>query len=283
MEINVVLRYLICLVLLPTGAIAAAWTLPEDLAQHIVTYRYYSTDQFFDARGKKQDKRGHYRKHEAQYYGEYGVTDRITTGLSLIASREKDIPRIDAFDLNNASSAETISISGLTRSDVFARYQLYRDNRNALSVQGTVTMPALYTEELPNTIVKDDWAGEIALSAGRNFAWLGQYHFVDLQAGYRYRRGILGNQINMQATLGLRPYADWLVLAQWRQTAAVGGINYAATTITGQNDHDLTVAQLSLAHNIHEQVTLEVGGFSHIDGRNTGAGGGGMVSVWLRF
>ena len=67
---------LLCIILKLTffsEANAGAWTQAKGNSQHIISYRYYTTDRFFDVDGELTDKRGRFTKHEVNYYNEYGL------------------------------------------------------------------------------------------------------------------------------------------------------------------------------------------------------------------
>jgi hypothetical protein len=279
------LALLVTLTFLPSFALAGAWTLPKKTQQHIITYRTYETTSYFSGDGKRRDKRGNYTKQEVNYYNEVGVTNFWTLGSSLTGSRTTDVERFDSFTPfgETTEATRTLELAGLTRSAFFARYQLHRDEDYALSVQPLVALPALYTTTVPEGVTKDPFEMEISATVGKNFALMGQNHYAEIQAGYRYRSGILGNQTLLRTTLGISLNENWTLMPELNYTGLVGGVNYAATTITGQNDYSLTTPQFSALYRVTDSVRVQAGVFSHAAGRNTGAGGGTLLSLWIQL
>jgi protein XagA len=274
-----------CVLLFAHHAFAGSWTLPEGEKQLILTTRFYATVNYFDGQGNLQAKRGRYRKREVQQYGEYGLSDVWTLGANVAYSSAKDVTRADAFALGDdpAASDRSISISGLNRAELFARYQLYRDDVYAFAVQPLVALPPWYVRNQPDGIPADPMEAELAVLGGRNFSLFGQSHYADFATAYRVRGQSLNDQLRFHAAIGLNLNERWTLLPEFDHTQNLGGITFATTTITGQNDYDLSKAQLSVLYHLSSRFSLQGGAFSHVDGRNTGAGGGGLLSVWIRL
>ena len=268
---------------LAANAYAGAWTLEKGKRQHIITYRTYATVAYFSGDGERRDKLGRFTKHEVNVYSEYGVNDNLTAGLSLFVSRSSDISRANAYYALEESTPMThsIELSGLRRSELFLRSQLYRDDTYVFSLQPVVSLPGYYTHRSEGSAIADafEWGGDAL--AGRNFSFLGRSHFADLSAGYRIRGDGLGDQYRLHGGVGLSLDDDWTLLPELDMTVAASGIHLATTTITGQNDYDLTKAQLSAVYKVNDAIRLQGGAYAHIAGRNTGAGGGALFSVWI--
>jgi hypothetical protein len=274
-----------CILFFAQGAYAGAWTLPEGEKQLIITTRFYATVNYFDGNGQRRSKNGRYRKYELQHYGEWGLSDAWTLGANVAYSRAEDVSRADAFALSDdpAASGRSIKISGLNRAELFARYQLYRDDTYAFAVQPLIAFPPWYVRNLPEGVPADPMEAELALLGGRNFSWFGRSHYVDTSLAYRARGQSLNDQLRFHAALGLNLDERWTLLPELDHTQNLGGITFASTTITGQNDYDLTKAQLSALYHLSPRFSLQGGAFSHVSGRNTGAGGGGLLSLWIRL
>ncbi|NET71335.1 MAG: hypothetical protein F6K62_10520 [Sphaerospermopsis sp. SIO1G2] len=274
-----------CLLLLPAQLSAGAWVQPKGQTQNIVTYRYYETDEFFDLSGDERDKNGRYTKHEIQYYAEYGWRDTITLGTSLFMADETDTQRFisrDPFTGALAEQERVLELQGLHRSDIFLRYQLYRDDVYAVAIQPLLTLPAAYTGGVPRQVVEEDGALELGIMGGRNFTWLGRTHYVDTRLAYR-QRFHADDQILMEALAGFRVANRWTVMPELQYTAAVGGVDSRLTTIAGQNNYDLLKLQISALYQVNDKFGIQAGVFTHADGVNTGGGGGALLSLWLQF
>lgn len=269
-----------------THAFAGSWTLPKNAKQHIVTYRYYSADEFYTAQGKRRDKNGTFRKHEIEHYFEAGLTDTLTLGWSLALSHENDRQNNNDFNpLTNqtVSVSREITLEGVSRIEPFARFQLYRDNHYALAIQPSVKFPSLYANELPAEAQPDEWEGELALQGGRSFIWLNHSHYIDTSLGYRYRDGELGNQYRAIATFGSYLTPKFGTLLQLQHIEAIGAIDANFATLSGSNNFDLTKLQISGLYEILPNIALQLGGSADIDGVNTGRGTSVFSGLWFTF
>ncbi len=279
------LRYTACLILglMVSDAYGGAWTLEKGKQQYIVTYRSYATVAYFSGNGDRRDKLGRFNKQEVNVYSEYGVTNDLTAGVSLFVSRSSDVSRANAYTAfeESAPMSSKIELSGLRRTELFLRSQLYRDDAYVFSLQPVVSLPGYYVTHSEGSAIADAFEWGADAMGGLNFSLLGRMHFADLSAGYRVRGDGLGDQYRLHAGVGLSLDDDWTLLPELDTTISATGIHLATTTITGQNDYDLTKAQLSAVYKVNDRVRLQGGIFDHVAGRNTGAGGGGLLSVWI--
>lgn len=269
-----------------TPVLAGSWVLDEGAQQHIITYRYYDADRLFNLQGEERNKNGVFRKQSLEYYSEYGLTPAWTIGATLIASREEDkqdITRFDTFTRQNITSQRMLEVEGLSRIEPFARYQLYRDNDYALAVQPTVKLPSLYAGGLPPQAQPDEWEGEIALLAGANFSLLGRTHYADSRIGYRHRQGALGDQWIANATLGLSLDEDWTLMPQLETITSADTLDQNFATLSGSNNFDLMKGQISVLYRVADGMHVQAGYFVDIQGKNTGAGSGTLLSLWLSY
>ena len=114
----------------------------------------------------------------------------LTVGSSLFLAKETDK---QLFDVQNSppngitTIERVIDIQGINRADVFARYQLYRDDAHAVAIQPLLTLPSAYEGRLPAEVVEDEGALELAVLGGRNVRLLGNNHFIDGKIAYRQR------------------------------------------------------------------------------------------------
>lgn len=268
---------LLAFIATPIAVNAAAWTLDKNTRKHFITYRYYSTDEFFDIDGDKRDKNGKFTKNEIEYYTEYGWTPKLTVGMTLAATKEED-------KQNFANAPQRIlEIDGVTRIEPFLRYQLYRDDLYALAVQPSIKLPSLYTESLPPEAQEDKLEVELAMIGGRNFNLLNRSHYAETKLAYRTRQGQLGDQYIMEGRLGLSLSEDWALMPEIQYTRSVDDVRRNFSTLSGSNDYNLLKGQVSLLYSINDKTSIQLGAFKHLDGDNTGAGGGGLVSLWLTF
>jgi protein XagA len=277
---------LLCILGLPSIAVSGSWTLPKGTSQRIITYRYYSADQFYNSQGKKADKDGTFRKHEIEQYYERGVTDWLTIGQSFAVSNEHDQQNTSRFNpLTNQRefAVRDITLEGLSRIEPFARMQLYRSNTVAIALQPSFKFASLYANDVPAEAQADEWEAEMAVQFGHNFTLWSHPHYIDTSLGYRHRDGNLGNQYRAAFTLGTawRDDVDVLLQAQHIESASHIDTNFA--TLSGANNFDLTKLQLSGVYDITPRIALQLGASKDIDGTNTGSGSSIFSALWLRF
>jgi hypothetical protein len=54
----------------------------------------------------------------------------------------------------------------------------------------------------------------------------------------------------------------------------------AAFTESASNDYNLVRLQLSAVYAFTPTISVQVGGFSDVDGKNTGEGNGALLALW---
>lgn len=250
---------------------AGAWVQPAGHFQLIHNVVFYSTGESFAPDGHRRDDPG-FRKLEVNPYLEYGASDDWTLGTSFF------FQYLEQDDAKGGS----LSNRGLGEMEWFARYQLLREHGYALAIQPLVNLPGHYFDKRGPIAGREDWDAELAALSGYGFSWRGRHHYVDAKAAYRYRSGPLRDQYRLSAVAGLQLDDDWQVMPELHFTGrAQGGAN--VLSLGGQNDYELLKAQLSLVWRFNEHYALQLGGFRHIAGKDTGAGGGAMVAVWTQW
>jgi hypothetical protein len=246
---------------------AGAWTQEKGKAQLIVTATHYTTDERYDDSGIKRSQPD-YHKSELNPYLEYGVTDTLTAGANLFLQHADD-------------SADSSSSLGDT--ELFLRQRIFKSERYVFSLQPMVKLPSPTGGDDTPAIGSEHPDLGLDAQLGVNFNAFGRTHFADLSAGYRHRFGTPEDQILFSGTLGLNIAERWTVMPQLNQTLRATRPNVATFTQSPQDDYSLTRASLSAVYKISEERSMQVGAFSHIDGKNVGAGHGAMVSYWLNF
>ena len=148
-------------------------------------------------------------------FAEYGVTDRLT--LQLKADWQKGE---DAF----------VEYEGRGPIEIGATWQLFRDDRNAVSLYGGYGRAGegRNADYAPPGVGEHDW--EARLSAGRSLGprWGMDRSFVEIQAARRLRDG-LPDETRVDATAGARFGGGWMALGQalaGRRTAAPAGCRW---------------------------------------------------------
>lgn len=261
----------ISLVLLAQTALAGAWTQPEGRRQLIQNVVFYSTSDAFNASGDRVDV-PRFSKFEINPYYEVGMSDATTLGISGFVQylRQKEQSEGKADNL------------GIGETELFVRQRLYAGQGFAFAVQPLLKLPSHYRSDNAPVAGRANWDAELALLGGYGFSWLGQSHYIDLKAGYRYRSERLEDQWRASAALGVgvTPRVRLVPELHWTGRVRSGG---TVDSLSGQNDYDLLKAQISAVYSFSEEYGVQVGAFRHLAGEDTGAGGGVMVALWRQW
>jgi len=148
---------------------AGAWTLEEHKAYHKVAANFFTSDDTFGASAEGFEE---FTDYTVNYYGEYGLTDRVTL-ISQVPVRRSE----------NIANGESFTNFGVGDVDIGIRYRL-ADAKWVLSSQFLYKAPFLYDDDddLPLGNGQSDF--EFRLQAGRS---LYPYGYIGLEAGYRFR------------------------------------------------------------------------------------------------
>ena len=261
-------------IFISTEVYASPWNIDVDESNNFATYRYYSTNEYFDLHGNKQRKNSDFSKKELQVLSEYGLSENWNIGFNLFGNNQID----------SNSHKTNYELTGISRTDLFARRQLYRNDDYAISSQMSVSLPAYYTNKnADGKVLYEKLAAELALFAGYNFEALGQHHWAASKIAYRHRTGVFDDQYLLSTQMGLRVHEKLAIIPEINITQSAKEIATPLNSIAGDNNYNLTNAQISVAYDITDNVSLQLGLFQHVAGKNAGAGGGGFLSLWLEL
>lgn len=245
---------------------AGAWPQPDGHWLAIETFSdYRAATQGYNQFGQPTG-RGSYTQYELAPYIEYGLTPRWTVGFQ---------PR--AQEVVQSGLPGTRGATGLVQVNLWARYALFRDSWNVLSVQGQVGIPGIQSRSSP-VLAQPGAEYEARVLFGHAFRLPGGWSgYTDLETGYRIEENGWADQIRGDATLGIRPAPGWLFLAQSFNTVSVGQAS------PGGSDYNLYRVAFSVVHDLTRHVALQVGMWHDAAGRNIALGNAGFAAVWLRF
>lgn len=257
--------WLLCL--LPSIAFAGAWTLEEDQWQLIETGSYYGTNRYVDSKG---DSYGGftYQKWEEKPYLEYGLTPDITLGATTtIPYIQQDIPGVSYYTW------------GLADTEFFVRKRMFFDGDNVISIQPLIKIPGPYDSDSPVPLGQGQVDAELRALYGHTFS---EDLYVDAEIAYRHRFGFPGDEIRLAASAGYFVTSWWQVVLKSDAIFAVNGADDLGFISNGFN-YDLVKLQLSDIFWLSDSIAVELGLFQHVYARNTGAGGGVLLSLWFRL
>lgn len=202
---------------------------------------------------------------EAQSYGEYGLTDRLTLLGQISAERYAlTAPSADVY-------------RGLDYANIGLRARLYSNEPWTLSAQATLFAPGARDATRPAQMGNTGGTAELRLLGGYNFNLGGTPGFVDGEIGYRLRAAGPPSEWHGDATLGLRWTPKVMALFQLFNTFSQGG------GAPGFPAWRSSVAQASLVYALDEHWSVQLGAFATLATVNTNSQRGAIVAVWRRF
>ncbi|MGM0452168.1 MAG: hypothetical protein ACQERN_03255 [Thermodesulfobacteriota bacterium] len=185
---------LIAAVLAMTAApvFAGAWTRAKGSSYNRVSINYYFSDENYinDSDRLAYPENGEFEDYYANYYLEYGFTDRLTAIGSFNykwLKKEDDTIKMETWGVGDA--------------DVAVKYRLY-DGFGVCSVQGLYKIAAFYDEDdrLPLGNGQSDF--ELRLMYGKSL-----YPFIpgycNFEAGYRWRNSDPSDEFHFLGEVGI--------------------------------------------------------------------------------
>lgn len=253
--------------LLPVIAQAGAWTQPQGKGIAITNLTYYSTSNYYDSAGQKQSQPT-FTKYEFQPYLEYGLTDAITLGGSAY---------LDAVKQSGESN------QGLADPQFFIRGQIYRDDRQVVSLEPLLKLPSSFAHSVSPQGGSKSTDYEFSLRYGRNQPLITTRDYMDFRLGYRARTQGLSDQIMLDAATGIKLDDTWEITPAIRATLATSPKDAASYSENGDLDYSLLKAELGALYHVSQGRALQATLFDHIAGVQTGGGVGASVGFMQAF
>ncbi len=214
-----------------------------------------------------------FEKIDFRPYIEWGFHDDITLGFS---------PSLQYLFQDNLATID--SNLGLSSVEFFLRTPLWKSDSGIISLQPLIAINNPFNNNTLPALSKNQADVEIRLQYGQNLSFGGYKYFTNQEMGYRKRMGKISDEVRFESTIGLKPYEEWLILGQvtgimsFSDKGALSSANALNTA-----GYKLLNAKISTVIPLEKDISLEVGYFKHIYGRNIGAGGGFLTSLWLTF
>jgi hypothetical protein len=248
----------------PSAAWAGAWTLPQGTGQWFATVTASEANNYFDGSGLASTPR--YDKDEAQVLIEYGITDRLTAIVD---------PGVQHIDIGAPTSAER---SGLGYTEFGARYGFVEDPTWVFSGQATLRLPGTTDTSNPAAVGYTDVEADLRLLLGHNFKLADMPAFFDVEVAERARTGGYPSEFHADATLGVKVFPRWLLLAQSFNVISEG----SGMSIFG-GSYEYYKFQLSAVYELTPTWSLQGGGFTTYAGSNALQENGLIFGVWHQF
>ncbi len=251
---------------------ASGWAQKSGKWLVIQNNSFYYNNRYFDESGKNKSLGGYYRKYELNPYFEYGVTDEITVGANLFASRAEQ-----------QNSSGYFSNYGVGDSEIFSRFRLWQSGGFSFSTEAMVKLKSFTNEQKQPQIGSKNYDIGGGLSGGYGFSAYGENHFVNVDAGYRHRYGAPHDQLKFAVTAGVSLNKKWQIIPQVFVTSSTGKPQQALFTQSSSDDYNLTKLQISALYKVSSELSLQAGVFKDIAGRNVGDGRGGFFAIQKSF
>ncbi|PXA80289.1 hypothetical protein DMC25_21215 [Caulobacter sp. D4A] len=240
---------------------AAAWTQPKGGAEVIVSLRAQDSTHGFDAGGGAVDIVD-YRKTELQAFAEYGLTDRLTLGLQGSVRRLRTA---------NGRADEPGHI------EVGVRYRLLARDGWVMSNQTSVRLPGGDADPGAAQKGSPDAEYDSRLLVGWSGTLGGREVFADVQGGLRRRDGDPPDERRFEATLGVRPRRQIMLMGQAYAVSSLGA---------GQGGYEAyryLNLELSAVYALPAGWSAQAGLTGTASGRNALRERGAVVALWRRF
>jgi hypothetical protein len=244
---------------------AGAWPQEPGQWQAIEQFTYYQAAVQGTGPHGEPVGIGTYHQMEFAPYVEYGLTDRWTLGTQ---------PRLQSVWTESAGATKWSD--GLAQLNVFARYTVYHGDYDVVAVQGQVGVPGAATSADPQ-VAYPNTEYELRGLYGHGFSlgsWTG---FTDAEVAGRLRMGADADEVRLDLTAGVRPVPDWMLLVQSFSTIGLRDNG------PGGADYSITKLYASLVYDITPRVSVQVGGYRELAGRNVSLGNAGLLALWLKF
>lgn len=253
------------------SALAAGWVRDAGKGLFIQNASYYSASKFYDLNARKRNQ-NRYTKYELNPYVEYGVTERLTLGANIFLSH---VSQYDArFSSNSANY-------GIGDTELFARSLIWKGK--GFSFEPIVKLPHLDSQhDVPSIGSKYVDAG-MGISGGYGYTAWGLEHYVNLDAGYRHRFGTPNDQLRFVATAGFSVTENILFTGQFSRISSLNQPESAMFTQSSGDDYELSKIQFLMAYKFADNMSVGLGVFADINGKNTGGGKGSVFNLSREF
>lgn len=245
-----------------------AYIAPPGQLDLLPSASYYTTDHFWTHRGDKRPAFHRFRRWSALLYAEYALTCRDSMTLNGGYSRALD-------PLNG-------NCQGLEDIEWGWKHALYQENAFAVTSRLIAILPAGKTK---SSIRYGKLGGEIALLCSDQFKFFCRQGWYDCMIAYRSYQGFPSNQIRAEMALGCHlPFESALIATGqfWCGLSHTHSQRHA-NMIVNHPSYKLLNAQIEYLITFLSHITLSVGAFGHLWGRNIGTGGGCFAGTWIDF
>ena len=245
-------------------ACAGAFNIPEGKGLAILDATFEGGSRYFNGEGRMTPADG-FKRGDVSAYVEYGVTDWLMAVLR---------PDLTAVALDGRPGGRYV---GLGTTEAGAQLRLVAFGPSVLAVQGTFRLPGSTDRRNPALVNQTSHDADVRGLFGTGFSVGSWPAFVDLQAAYRFRDSDAPDEIHADATFGVRPWPDLMLLLQAFNTT---GIGRGTPWFPRQN---YTHVEVSGVYDLDPFWSVQLGVFTTVLGRQTLRDQGVTTAVWRRF
>lgn len=240
---------------------AGAWLLPKGEGIAITTGSVSRAGSAFGAKGRRGAV-SPFRKAEIQTLLEYGVSGGFT-----VRGRT---------EWRRFRTGDGEGDAGFGFSELGGRVRLFERGALVVSAEASARV-AEARETVVGAAFMRGYESELdaRLLGGTSFELFKRPAFANLEAGFRLRDGGRPDEIRADLTLGVRPRAGTLLLAQ-----GFGTFAGAERNARGYNYGKL---QASVVQDLTPRLAVQAGAFATVFGRNALAEHGLVLALWVRF
>ena len=244
----------------PATAWAGAWPQAKGDTQLIVSVEPGHASRAYDAGGNKSLSLSAWRQTDISVYADHGLTDRITVTGKL--------------NFKGYQTATT-QFSGLTSVEISARWTVHKGDDFVFAVGAGVEGLGKGRRSDFDTAGKQGTDYSARAYFGKNFKFGNVDAFVNIEGAYLVRQ-YQANQWRLDTTIGLKPSAKWMFLAQ----------SFAGQTdkqVWGQSKWNNVQLSVVRSFGPGQSTSLQLGIRQTVAGRNVPAVNAVIVSLWKRF
>lgn len=232
----------------------------------LISYSNYSTDHFWNSQGKKLPTFNNFQRHSYLLYSEYALNTR------------------NSLSLNGGYSTVTESLNGSSQGiediELGWKFLISQNKSSAFTTQVIAIIPS---GDRKSSFRYGQFGGQVGLLYSKFFCLYKQSGWVDLNIAYRFYKGFPSDQMRASLSLGYDLNSKITIIGsgQLDYGLSKNRQKFDVNNITLNPSYKLFKARLECLINLYSHVSLTIGGFQHVWGRDTGTGGGFFVGTWI--
>ncbi len=248
-----------------SGASASPWARADNELLIISRADYFKADLGpVNTIGGIVDSR--FERFMSNTYVEYGLTETITIGGKALYGTSW---------LTRGGATETAS--GFSEVETYIQYQVFRSPIHSGAVRLAVARPANFSSGARPELLSNGVDMDVSALYGRNITSNSVKIFTTAELGYRKRFSDSADHIRMDATIGIEPSDQFLILFDFFSTLSIQ--NESA----GGADFDIIKIQPSLLWRATRRWAFQAGMTEEIASRNISTGRTYFFGLWTSF